>query len=70
MFYCEPCREKNDWPGIVALSYGPCEMCGKTAECYDIPSHLLPVKYVSHMPKNDTVLHHTDITHDGIWRSA
>jgi hypothetical protein len=42
MFFCEECRVKNNWPGIIEASYGPCEVCGKTAECYDVPSSRLP----------------------------
>jgi hypothetical protein len=26
----------------MAKSVGPCEVCGETRECYDVPSHLLP----------------------------
>lgn len=44
MFYCEPCGLKNDWPVwmIFGMSVGPCECCGKTRECFDVPSHALP----------------------------
>lgn len=42
MFYCEPCRLKNEWPTSFAVSYGPCELCKKQANCYDRPSSSLP----------------------------
>jgi hypothetical protein len=45
MFYCEPCAKKNDWPHefYLPMSRGPCEVCGKTATCVDVPSARLPV---------------------------
>jgi hypothetical protein len=43
MFYCEPCREKSDWPTTIMRSKGPCECCGEMAVCYDRPSRLLPL---------------------------
>lgn len=42
MFYCEPCRIKNNWPESFGRSRGPCEMCGKNAICWDRPSSSLP----------------------------
>lgn len=42
MFYCKTCGDKNKWPEGFAKSYGPCEMCGKTADCSDVPSKYLP----------------------------
>ena len=42
MFYCEPCQCKHDWPQSMSRSYGRCECCGKTAECFDVPSRFLP----------------------------
>jgi hypothetical protein len=42
MFYCNECAEKNKWPTGMFKSFGPCEICGKTKECNDIPSRLLP----------------------------
>lgn len=42
MFYCEPCREKNNWPGIRPSSRGKCELCGDATACYDAPSSFLP----------------------------
>lgn len=38
MFYCENCREKNNWPTNVAVAYGECEICGELAECHNGPS--------------------------------
>ena len=42
MLYCDSCRKAADWPISGAKSVGPCEVCGKTRECYDVPSRLLP----------------------------
>ena len=42
MFYCEDCKEKNKYPESIRVSYGRCEICGETAECYDVPSSHLP----------------------------
>lgn len=42
MFYCEPCREKRDWPEGIMRSLGPCELCGNKDYCYDVPSKYLP----------------------------
>ena len=34
-FVCIPCHEANYAPvGHFFVSYGPCEDCGKTGECY------------------------------------
>lgn len=46
MFYCEPCGKKSDWPtwDFLPQSRGPCEMCGKSAACFDVPSSSLPVQ--------------------------
>jgi len=43
MFYCEACRIKRDWPEGFLRSYGPCELCGKMANCHDVPSRFLPI---------------------------
>lgn len=43
MFFCEECRERRSWPGLWPSSRGPCEVCGKTRDCYDVPSSRLPV---------------------------
>lgn len=42
MFYCDPCAKKYEWPETLTISYGPCEMCDKTAACNEMPSRLLP----------------------------
>src|SRR5580765_8431558 len=44
MFYCEACRKERDWPEGFSRSYGPCEICGTPALCYDIPSRALPIR--------------------------
>lgn len=46
MFFCEPCRVANQWPGIVQFSRGPCEVCGVVSACYDVPSKHLPDREV------------------------
>lgn len=50
MFYCEACREKNDWPDSIMTSRGRCEVCGETANCYDRPSSSLPDRKVAPKP--------------------
>lgn len=42
MFFCDPCRVAKGWPGIIPLSTGPCEVCGKVSACYDVPAKHLP----------------------------
>lgn len=42
MFYCEPCRLKEDWPTSWFRSRGTCEICGTVDACYDTPSSALP----------------------------
>lgn len=49
MFFCEDCKIKNKWPGFIPQSYGKCEVCGKTDECYDVPSGALPPVARPHM---------------------
>jgi len=42
MFFCEKCQQRNNWPGFVPYSYGPCEVCGTVTHCFDVPSSALP----------------------------
>lgn len=42
MYYCEDCRFEKDWPQSMTRSQGRCEICNKTALCYDTPSSKLP----------------------------
>lgn len=42
MFFCDPCKIENKWPGNFMTSYGKCELCEKSAPCYDVPSKYLP----------------------------
>ena len=35
MFYCEECRERNDWPESAVRSTGPCGNCGEYRICHD-----------------------------------
>lgn len=53
MFYCEPCRVEYDWPSNVLgpNSRGSCEMCGKTADCHDVPSQHLTYPKVRQVPE-------------------
>lgn len=46
MFFCEKCRVRNKWFTSFGQSYGRCEICGKTAECHDVPSKYLPPEQV------------------------
>lgn len=57
MFYCEKCRKKNEWPEGFRQSYGPCEICGKTKECYDIPSQYLTVSKPKQKKNAETISH-------------
>jgi hypothetical protein len=43
MFYCDSCRDKNDWPDGLMKSFGPCECCGTTDRCSDVPGSQLPM---------------------------
>jgi len=43
MFYCEKCAKKYNWPDYGSQSIGPCEICGKHAVCFDVPSKYLPI---------------------------
>lgn len=43
MFYCPDCQSRLEWPKSLFRSYGKCEMCGKVATCYDVPSSCLPM---------------------------
>lgn len=40
MFYCKDCAKKNDWPSEFYLprSRGRCEICHKTAVCFEVHS--------------------------------
>jgi hypothetical protein len=52
MFFCDPCRVKNDWPYKLGTSVGNCEVCGKRALCFDVPSSLLPAPEPESVPCN------------------
>lgn len=42
MFYCDPCREQEGLPPTLNVkSEGPCEICGNTRVCNDVPSRLV-----------------------------
>lgn len=41
MFYCEDCRQNNNWPESMSKSTGRCEECGDLHICYDTPSAVL-----------------------------
>jgi hypothetical protein len=43
VFFCEECRIENEWHKSFGGSNGRCEVCAKTASCYDIPSRYLPI---------------------------
>ncbi len=42
MFYCDSCRQENQWPESFVGSYGPCEVCGNVTFCNDRSSDQLP----------------------------
>lgn len=42
MFFCDPCRDKNNWPDSIGRSYGRCEVCGDKGSCNNVPSRFLP----------------------------
>lgn len=43
MFYCEPCGSERGWPTPAWLhSYGRCEVCSETADCFETHSSRLP----------------------------
>ena len=42
MFYCNDCANENGYPISIIRSIGPCECCGKVADCSDMPSSDLP----------------------------
>lgn len=44
MFFCDPCNKHNGLDAWMIASRGPCEICGEVADCYDVPSSLLPFK--------------------------
>ena len=42
MFFCGDCAGKRGWSGLFyPFFHGPCELCGKTRVCADIPSAVL-----------------------------
>ncbi len=41
MFYCDKCKEKNEWPDSWSKSYGSCEICKTVSSCNDVPSSYL-----------------------------
>lgn len=42
MFYCTECADKWEWPVTMFQSFGPCEMCGRSRSCNEVPSRYLP----------------------------
>jgi hypothetical protein len=36
MFICDECFIGKDYYLMIPSSIGPCEICGKTAPCYDV----------------------------------
>jgi len=45
MFYCDPCKRKNNWPESINGSKGQCEVCKKLTVCHHVPSSQLPILY-------------------------
>lgn len=52
MFFCRPCAIKEEWPDSLSTSYGKCEVCGKSAVCYDVASKYLPEPKPKKVRKN------------------
>lgn len=62
MFFCEDCREANDWPTSLFRSHGRCEICAKSAHCYDVPSGALPpVKWTLYDNETDKPIKEADM---------
>ena len=38
MIFCEDCRAKKNWPKSVIVSTEKCSSCGRSKECYEVPS--------------------------------
>lgn len=51
MFYCDPCKDKYNYPELIHKSLGTCEICKQQAICNDVPT--------SQLPKNEKVDAHT-----------
>lgn len=45
MFICQECLEENYNNFAFPTSVGPCEICGKTKNCCDVPSRILKPKH-------------------------
>jgi len=61
MFYCKECQKERNWPESMLISFGPCEICNKTGECYDVPSKYLPMPQFSDEERdeiNETLKRH------------
>jgi hypothetical protein len=43
MFYCEECREMNQWPDSLMGVFNVCELCGRATACWEQPSSSLPI---------------------------
>lgn len=41
MFYCDMCAFERGYPEGFRKSRGPCEFCGKTRNCSDVPTPIL-----------------------------
>jgi len=42
MFYCNSCKESNNYPESLSKSIGSCKLCGAYGVCNDVQSHMLP----------------------------
>ena len=41
MYFCEPCRDRKNWPDSATVASERCEVCGTQSHCYDVPSIML-----------------------------
>ncbi len=62
MFYCEECKIVNNYPGIITMSHGRCEICGETKDCYDIKSSDIKKK-----DENDGIYGRCSVCSNIIW---
>lgn len=48
MFVCKECLKPEDKHSILPISRGPCEICHKTKDCYEVYIHDDEPKYPEH----------------------
>jgi hypothetical protein len=48
MFFCDECAVKKSWPQSVNLVKHVCEVCGKEAQCNEVPNEKLNISPTAH----------------------